>query len=507
VAELLRGRYEVLEVAGHGGEGQVVKALDRQLERVVALKIRPMVSGADRSALLTEARVLLGMRPHPNLPLVREDFFDGDRYVIAMDWVEGIDLARVLQTRGRPGLAPTLVMNWLADAAAALTHLHAQSPPVVHGDVKPANLILGPEGRVTLVDFGVSSTPGLVPRRAGTRGYAAPELGGGAAINRASDIYALAATAFALLSGAPPSGVLPEWEGIDPVLAAEIEDALRAGLATDPARRPATEGELVERLRAGWTSTLPSGVLTFCATDIEDAGALWDRSPSEMARAVLNYSELVAETVEHHGGRFVTSMADATVSVFSSPRAAVDAARSLATRLADEPPTDGITIGVRIGLNTGEAGSRDGDYSGPALRGAARARDLASHGEILVARATADVVRAHLPEGTALVDVGGEVFALASDDDASPPAGTVCPYPGLVAFGASDAERFVGREAMLQGLIARLDHERFIALVGASGSGKSSLLRAGLVPLVDGATVVTPGAHPMRAYSKCALDR
>ena len=83
------------------------------------------------------------MSPHPNLPLVREDFFDGDRYVIAMDWVDGIDLARVLQTRGRPGLAPTLVMNWMADAAAALTHLHTQTPPVVHGDVKPANLILG----------------------------------------------------------------------------------------------------------------------------------------------------------------------------------------------------------------------------------------------------------------------------------------------------------------------------------------------------------------------------
>src|SRR5207253_3749206 len=138
----LKDRYELLEVAGRGGEGQVVKALDHQLERVVALKIRSVGPAADRAALLTEARLLLGMRPHPNLPLVREDFFDGDRYVIAMDWVDGTDLATLLRERGRPGLAPSSVFAYLAQAAEALTHLHGQHPPIIHGDVKPANLIL-----------------------------------------------------------------------------------------------------------------------------------------------------------------------------------------------------------------------------------------------------------------------------------------------------------------------------------------------------------------------------
>jgi serine/threonine protein kinase len=268
VADLLRGRYELLEVLGQGGEGRVVKALDHQHGRLVALKIRTVGPTTDREALLAEARVLLAIPPNPHVPLVRDDFFDGDQYVIAMDWVEGDDLGRMLRARGRPGLGPSVVLPWLADAAAALTHLHAQHPPVVHGDVKPANLVLADGGRVVLVDFGLSSSPSSARRRTGTRGFAAPELAAGGQPTRASDVYSLAATAFTLLTGAPPTGVRPAWDGIDPEQATQLEEAIRLGLSTDPAKRPESAGELVERLRAGWQDSLPTGVLTFCLTDI-----------------------------------------------------------------------------------------------------------------------------------------------------------------------------------------------------------------------------------------------
>src|SRR5215217_1896775 len=214
VLTLFRERYEVLATVGSGGEAQIVKALDRQHGRFVVLKIRPVRDQAAREELLGEARVLLSLPPHPALPLVREDFFDRGDYVVAMVWVEGTDLAALLRDRGRPGLAPSSVLAYLAQAAEALTHLHSQSPPVIHGDVKPANLILTKGGRIKLVDFGLSSAPGAPWRRTGTPGYRAPELAAGKGASRASDVYALAATAFALLTGVPPAGVLPTWEGI-----------------------------------------------------------------------------------------------------------------------------------------------------------------------------------------------------------------------------------------------------------------------------------------------------
>src|SRR3954447_16414403 len=134
VRRLIKDRYEVLETLGGGGEGIVVKALDRQHDRFVALKIREVRDNRQRDDLLNEARVLLAVPPHPALPLVREDFFDGDRYLVAMDWVDGTDLAVLLGERGAPGLAPSSVLAYLAEAAEALTHLHSQDPPVIHGD-------------------------------------------------------------------------------------------------------------------------------------------------------------------------------------------------------------------------------------------------------------------------------------------------------------------------------------------------------------------------------------
>ena len=322
---LIKDRYEVLGTLGAGGEGHVVKALDRQHDRFVALKIREVRDERLRDELLNEARILLAVPPHPALPLVREDFFDGDRYVVAMDWVDGTDLATLLRDRGRPGLAPSSVLAYLAQGAEALTHLHSQDPPVIHGDVKPANLILTKGGRVKLVDFGMSSAPDAPRRRIGTPGFRAPELAADGVPSRASDVYSLAATAFALLSGSAPSGVLPSWEGIDPAQAKQLEAALRLGLATDPARRPATPGELVESLRTGWGAALPTGVMTFCLSDIEGSTELWETDPAAMAEALVRHDEIIAAQVESRGGRFLKSMGegDSTVSVFeSAPRGA-----------------------------------------------------------------------------------------------------------------------------------------------------------------------------------------
>ena len=499
MATLMKERYEILESLGAGGEGRVFKALDRQHGRFVALKIRPVREDQERDQLLNEARMLFALGPHPALPLVREDFFDGDNYVVAMDWVDGTNLATLVRDRGQPGLAPSSVLAYLSQAAEALTHLHAQVPPVIHGDVKPANLILTKGGRVKLVDFGMSSAPNALRRRIGTPGFRAPELASDGAPSRASDIYALAATAFALLTGSAPAGVLPPWEGIQPELADQLEAAIRMGMATAPQRRPATPGELIERLRAGWAEALPAGVVTLCVSDIEDSDAMWNSQPADMAEALVRHDELIAGCVEAHGGRFLKSMGegDSTMSVFNSAPDALAAAVEATRLLCAEHWPDDLDVAVRFGINTGEAERRGTDYFGPTANLAARLREQADGSQIFLSAVTSELVGRHLPDGWELVDLGlhrlggggasERIHAVKTAGVSAPLPATDCPYRGLPAFEPEDRDYFFGREQVVRELIARLAPGTPVAVVGASGSGKSSVLRAGLVAAVRAA--------------------
>jgi class 3 adenylate cyclase/tRNA A-37 threonylcarbamoyl transferase component Bud32 len=452
MATLINERYEILELLGIGGEGRVVKALDRRHERLVTLKIRPVRDDQARDELLSEARILLAVPPHPALPLVREDFFDGEDYVLAMDWVDGTDLATLLRERGQPGLAPSSVLAYLSQTAEGLTHLHSQVPPVIHGDVKPANLILTTGGRVKLVDFGISSAPTALRCRLGTPGYRAPELAADSASSRASDIYALAATAFALLTGSAPAGVLPSWEGIEPAQAEQLEAAIRRGMATDPARRPHTPGELIERLRAGWAEALPTGVITFCLSDIEGSTALWDAHPSAMAEALVRHDELIAACTERHGGRFLKSMGegDRTVSVFDSAPRALAAALAATRELTAEPWPEGARIAARFGIHTGEAACRGTDYFGVSVNLASRLRGQADGGQIFLSSITTELVAKHLPPGCELVDLGPyrlrglavpeRIYAVKAAGIKAPLPATECPYRGLLAFEPEDRD-------------------------------------------------------------------
>ena len=483
--ELLRERYEPLEVVGRGGEGEVIRALDHLHGRDVALKLRLVDDQASRAELLAEARLLLSLPPHPGLPLVREDFFVGDRYVIAMDWIEGTDLQALLDVEGRPGLDPALVIGYLEQAAKALEHLHSHDPPVVHGDVKPANLILTASDRIVLVDFGLSSTPSDDPRRAGTAGYVAPEVAAGARPTPSADVYSLAATTVTLLTGEAPSAGAPSWRAIGPERAAALERILRPNLATDPERRDASAAALVTRLERWWGMGLPTGRVTLVLADVSSMPARdAETSVTDVARA--------------HQGECVAPADDGPLlAAFASAEDGLAAARELAGG-----------HDARVVAVTGEAEPRAGGYPGVSASKAARLLEMTDRGQVVIDDATAEAIDGRLPSEIGLAEVAdassptsSPSWALVAPGLAIPLRATICPYRGLIAFGSEDGDLFFGREEVVGSVLDRLVDSGFMAVVGASGSGKSSLVRAGLGPAFrrarEGSVVVmAPGSDP-----------
>jgi tRNA A-37 threonylcarbamoyl transferase component Bud32 len=480
MTELLRERYELLEVVGRGGEGEVIRALDHLHDRQVALKVRPVADEASRTFLLSEARVLLSLSPHPGLPLVREDFFDDDRYFIAMDWIEGTNLEALLAGEGRPGLDPALVVGYLEQAAEALEHLHTHDPPVVHGDVKPANLILTSSGRIVLVDFGLSTTPGDDLRRSGTAGFVAPEVAAGARPTAAADVYSLAATAFALLVGGPPSGHAPSWGAIEPERIRALERILRRNLATDPTRRDASASAFAARLTRWLGAALPRGTVTLVLAHV--------------SMPPLHAEDAVDEVARAHQGHCVSPTDDEPLLVaFASAEDGLRAARELASRF------DACVAAV-----TGEEEPQAGSYRGEAATATGRLLQIADRGQAVIDDRTAQAVESRLPPEIGLAEVRNgapPAWTVVAPDLSFPARAAACPYRGLMAFDEDDADLFFGREEVVNSILDRLPDGGFMAVVGASGSGKSSLVRAGLVSAFravrEGLVVVTtPGSNP-----------
>ncbi len=251
--------------------------------------------------------------------------------------------------------------------------------------------------------------------------------------------------------------------------------------------------------------SLPTGVLTFCFTDIEGSTPLWDQQPDAMARALVWHDQLVAATIEAHGGLLIRPMGegDSTVSVFADAADAVAAAVSLQRALLDD--RNELGLAVRIGLNTGPSEQRDGSYFGSTVNMAARVRSLADGGHIFLSSASQRALGARLPPGCVVVALGAhslkgvaereEIHAVAADDLRAPPS-TECPYQGLRAYGPDDGDRFFGRDRTVAEATRQLRAHRWLCVVGSSGSGKSSLLRAGVAARWGDARVLTPGARP-----------
>ncbi|GAA3868053.1 serine/threonine-protein kinase [Streptomyces sedi] len=272
VGELVAGRYELVERLGRGGMGEVWTARDRALHREVALKLLHLDESVspDLPRRFAREAVAAARINHPHVVALHDQGVHGDTRFLVMEKVEGTTLTGHL----RAGVPVARALEIAEEICAALTAAHEAH--VIHYDIKPHNVMLTPEGRVKVVDFGiagflqaVTSVAGsslLSP--AGTPEYGAPEQFLTERGDARSDLYALGGVLFALLSGRPPftghhplaivqrklHEDAPRLDTLRPELPPAVTALVAALLDRDPDRRPQTARQVRERLgrlRAG----------------------------------------------------------------------------------------------------------------------------------------------------------------------------------------------------------------------------------------------------------------
>jgi Tol biopolymer transport system component len=219
---LLYNRYRILEELGRGGMGAVYRGHDENLGVDVAIKENLFVSPEYAQQFRREATLLASLR-HPSLPRVTDHFVitDQGQYLV-MDFVAGED-ARQRLINNRGPLPEASVLRWTRDILDALIYLHSRPRPVVHRDIKPGNVKITPEGRAVLVDFGLAkihdeAQATATGAKALSPGFSPPEQYGSGRTDARSDLYALGATMYALLSGQPPPDSLERALNKAPVI-------------------------------------------------------------------------------------------------------------------------------------------------------------------------------------------------------------------------------------------------------------------------------------------------
>src|SRR5215831_12202288 len=259
---VIAGRYRLEGRIAFGGVGEVWRAVDLALGRPVAVKLLRAEYAQHAEVLVrfrAEARHA-GSVSHPGIAQVYDYGEAGaaDSPYLVMELVDGPSLAGVLAA-GPLDAAAT--MDVLAQAAAGLQAAHAAG--LVHRDVKPGNLLVGPAGRVKITDFGIAHATGSAPitqagALVGTPAYLAPERVAGGPATPASDLYALGVVGYQCLTGEAPFGGVPpgaaasayQHRTLPPLPAAVptgVAELVRELTAKDPAARPASAGQVAAR--------------------------------------------------------------------------------------------------------------------------------------------------------------------------------------------------------------------------------------------------------------------
>lgn len=259
IGSVIEGKYEILKLIGKGGMSEVYLAMDKNLNKQWAVKeIKRQARNRNNEVIVQSAIAEANMMKkldHPCLPRIVDIINRDDVIYVVMDYIEGEPLNKVLDRYGAQ--TQDIVIEWAEDLCGVLDYLHAQNPPIIYRDMKPANIMLQPNGNIKLIDFGIAreykeqnleDTVSL-----GTKGYAAPEqFGGKGQTDRRTDIYCLGVTLYHLLTGKnpcePPYEIYPirYW---NPELSAGLENIILKCTQLNPNDRFDSCAELMYALR------------------------------------------------------------------------------------------------------------------------------------------------------------------------------------------------------------------------------------------------------------------
>ena len=244
LGEIIDGKYEVLREIGRGGMSVVYLAMDKRLNKQWAIKEFRKDKGDESKemalrALLNEAELMKKL-DHPRLPRIVDIIDKNQTVYIVEDYIEGEPLNKVIEEYGaQPQEA---VIEWAKQLCEILDYLHTRTPPIIYRDMKPANIVLKPDGSICVLDFGIAreykegksgDTVNI-----GTRGYAAPEqFGDRGQTDARTDIYSLGVTLYHMVTGHnpsdPPYEIYPirHW---DPTLSSGLEWMIQKCTQLDP---------------------------------------------------------------------------------------------------------------------------------------------------------------------------------------------------------------------------------------------------------------------------------
>jgi tetratricopeptide (TPR) repeat protein len=478
----LEGRYRLVRRIGHGGMGTVYEAVDSRLGSTVALKWMcpaPDAGELQMQALLRaferEAKILARLR-HPALPGVSDYFGDAEGQCLVMQYIPGSDLAELLACRGE-AFPVEQVLSWADELLDALEYLHGRRPPVLHRDIKPQNLKLTPSGAIVLLDFGLARGGEGQGQGVGasllayTPQYAPIEQIRGEPPDPRSDLYALGATLYHLLTGQLPANAVARMQA----LLQREPDPLIPAHTLNPAV-PEAVGAALQRAMAPLPEDRPPGAAALRAL-LHDAGQVRSerREPADTLTAKRPFL--------HEAIRLGSARASRMVRLWPLPRffgglalaAAALAGALLAGQVARPEPAEGGAEQVRA-VSSATLGTAQLRPTSVTPRASAapglvqQGRALAAAGQEAQALVVLNQAVRQQPESAAAYLARGDAYARAGEPERAledyglalalePQNPAVFLSRGLVSFALREYERAIG------------DFDRHLALAPDSAPG------------------------------------